>query len=321
MANENSTNGNIAIIENSTEDNQIIAASYNNTNLIELAEHADKLVEAAAKVKLAALRVTNQKDWVNMGGNPYLQVSGAEKIARIFGVSWTIGEPEIEEREDGHRIYTYKGVFSLNKWSVSIEAIGTKNSDSPFFTSRYINGQKIKLPSTEVDMTNVKKAAYTNCIGNGITRLLGLRNISYEDLDQVGIHSEKHNNVGYKSKSSQSNYQQSAIPVHPSSKVRQSSEAITAFLSEKQWKMIWAKLLSKYSGDREAAKQEYHQWFGESKKKQIEKIQFDNFMKNFIENKDVVDPIKDPIRKAIENTFSSSKDKNAEFKDDAVIPF
>ena len=52
----------------------------------------------------------------------------------------------------------------------------------------------------------MKKAAYTNCIGNGITRLLGLRNISYEDLEKVaGIKREQITQIEYRSKKKQDN--------------------------------------------------------------------------------------------------------------------
>lgn len=130
----------------------------------------------------------------------HLQVSGAEKIARLFGISWRIDEPIREELEGGHYIYTYKGYFSLA--GAEIEAIGSRSSKDPFFKRYvYVNGQRKELPPSEIDPGDVKKAAYTNCIGNGITRLLGLRNISYEDLEKVaGIKREQITKIKYGSK-------------------------------------------------------------------------------------------------------------------------
>ena len=172
--------------------------------LVELAAQAERRVEAINKIKAYSLRLTQPSDWVDQNGRPYLQVSGAEKIARLFGISWRIDEPIREELEGGHYIYTYKGYFSLA--GAEIEAIGSRSSKDPFF-KRYVyeNGERKELPPSEIDPGDVKKAAYTNCIGNGITRLLGLRNISYEDLEKVaGIKREQIAKIQYKSKDKQS---------------------------------------------------------------------------------------------------------------------
>jgi hypothetical protein len=45
----------------------------------------------------------------------------------------------------------------------------------------------------------VKKAAYTNLLGNGITRILGLRNLTWEDLQEfAGISKDQVGRVDYK---------------------------------------------------------------------------------------------------------------------------
>ena len=168
--------------------------------LVELAAQAERRVEAINKIKQYSLRLTQPGDWIDQNGRPYLQVSGAEKIARLFGISWRIDEPIREELEGGHFIYTYKGYFSLA--GAEIEAIGSRSSKDPFF-KRYVydGGERKELPPSEIDPGDVKKAAYTNCIGNGITRLLGLRNISYEDLEKVaGIKREQITKIKYGSK-------------------------------------------------------------------------------------------------------------------------
>jgi len=173
--------------------------------LVELAAQAERRVEAINKIKQYSLRLTQPGDWVDQNGRPYLQVSGAEKIARLFGISWRIDEPIREELEGGHYIYTYKGYFSLA--GAEIEVIGSRSSKDPFFKRYvYVNGERKELPPSEIDPGDVKKAAYTNCIGNGITRLLGLRNISYEDLEKVaGIKREQITQIEYRSKKNQDN--------------------------------------------------------------------------------------------------------------------
>lgn len=149
--------------------------------LIQIAEQAERRIDAVKKIKSVALKVTNAHDWVDQGGKPYLQASGSEKVARLFGISWRINEPTYDEDGDGHFSFTYRGEFSFQ--DVSIEAIGTRGSKDKFFSRSHGND----IPPSEIDKGNVKKAAYTNLLGNGITRLLGIRNLAYEDLAATGI--------------------------------------------------------------------------------------------------------------------------------------
>lgn len=176
-----------------------VPAIADNT-LIQLAEQAEKRIEAMAKIKRVALKLTNRHDWTDQGGKPYLQVSGAEKVARLFGISWQISEPVFETEDDGHFSYTYKGYFSIA--GATIEAIGTRSSKDGFFKKySWADGEKTELPPSAIDKGDVKKAAYTNLLGNGITRLLGLRNLTYEDLEEfAGITKDMIGKVEYKNK-------------------------------------------------------------------------------------------------------------------------
>jgi len=168
--------------------------------LISLAEQAEKRIDAMNKIKRVAIKLTNRHDWTDQGGKPYLSVSGSEKIARMFGISWRISEPIKETYDGGHFAYTYKGYFSLA--GATIEAIGTRSSKDGFFKKYSGRGDdRVELPASEIDGGDVKKSAYTNCIGNGITRLLGIRNLTYEDLQEfAGITKEMMAAVDYKKK-------------------------------------------------------------------------------------------------------------------------
>lgn len=187
----------------------VVVTPITDDTLISLAEQAERRIDAMTKIKRVSLKLTNRYDWTDQGGKPYLQVSGAEKIARMFGISWRISGPEQEQQESGHFAFTYKGFFSLA--GASIEVIGTRSSKDGFFkkydyTQKDDDGNNIKteLPASEIDRGDVKKAAYTNCIGNGITRILGLRNMTYEDLQEfAGITKEEIGKVDYKKKGKQ----------------------------------------------------------------------------------------------------------------------
>ena len=167
--------------------------------IIEVAKRAEQRIEAVKKIKQLALKITNNNDWVNEGGKPYLQGSGAEKVGRLFGVNWQISpDPVLDTAPDGHFQYTYEGTFTVGL--ASITAIGIRGSRSPWFSRKpkkdkngkviYENGEKVKedISPEEIDKANVMKSAHTNCIANGVCRILGIRGFTMEELAQVGIY-------------------------------------------------------------------------------------------------------------------------------------
>jgi len=163
--------------------------------LIELAEKSEKRIEAVKKIIRAALRITNHRDWVLFAGEPFLTCTGAEKIARLFGISWYNMQIEEEERQDEkgkYIVFTCKGRFRLK--DVEIEAVGTCSTRNKFF---YLAKGRVK-ELHEISIPDVKKAAYTNCIANGVKRLLGLRNLTLEDLKAAGVNIDKIARVTFK---------------------------------------------------------------------------------------------------------------------------
>jgi len=169
-----------------------VALGIDYDRLIVLADNAEKRIEAIKKIKVLTLRITNENDWKDMGGKPYLEGSGAEKVACFFGVNWRIDEPTLETDEDGHFTYTYSGKFGLG--GKEIECIGTRSSRSSFYSKK--GGADV--PPGEIDRSNVKKAAYTNCIANGVKRVLGIRNMTWDEIRQSGITPEKSGSIEYK---------------------------------------------------------------------------------------------------------------------------
>jgi hypothetical protein len=152
-------------------------------SLLRVAEMAERRIDAVIKIKQMALKVTNAGDWVDQSGRPYLFVSGSEKIANLFNISWRIDEPSVDTEPDGHYTYTLRGVFSIPGRSISAE--GSRSSKDPFFKKYDWNGGvKTEKPISAIDRRDVRMAALTNLLGNGITRLLGIRNLSYEDLEK-----------------------------------------------------------------------------------------------------------------------------------------
>jgi len=176
------------------ENGEMTSLEIADDTLVAVANQAEKRINAIKRIKEIVLKVTNSNDWVDQGGRPYLQTSGGEKVGSVFGISWEIYEPELTVEEDGHYSYTYKGKFRLG--DRKIEFSGSRGTKDPFFSKAH--GESV--PISEIDRNDIKKSAQTNLIGNGITRILGIRNLTWEELEAAGIHRGKTNRVDYDKK-------------------------------------------------------------------------------------------------------------------------
>ena len=162
-------------------------------------ERAQRQVEVLSKVLAIAVKRTNHFDWVDQGGKPYLTASGAEKLMPLFGISVsnTFYKKEFSKDDKGDfYFYVYRGTFS---WAgSSIEAVGTCSSRDKFFA--WDSKNQCYKPLSEVDEANIMKAAYSNMIVNGVTRVLGIRNLTWEQVESFGINRSKVAKVEYRSR-------------------------------------------------------------------------------------------------------------------------
>ena len=158
---------------------------------------AQKRLGTVPQLVELSLKVTNYRDWTLQDGSPYLGHSGAEKVARLFGVKISnvnIKKESTDDSEGKFYIYIITGKCSLPGDMDSIEAIGTCSQRDSFFSKA--KGER--RPTSEIDETNIMKAAYSNFMVNGITHLLGLRNLTVEQLTDAGVDLSKVLQVGFK---------------------------------------------------------------------------------------------------------------------------
>ncbi len=148
------------------------------------------------KVRVIALKATNHLDWIDQNGQPYLQGPGAEKVMRRFGLRvWDVKREKYTESDDkgDYYYFRYTARVGFNEREF-IEAVGTCSSRDQFFAMR--EGKLI--PTSEVDITNIEKSAYTNCLSNGVTRFLGIRSVEWKELEEViGIKKDQVQKVEY----------------------------------------------------------------------------------------------------------------------------
>lgn len=169
----------------------------NTDNILYLADRADRYIDAMNRIMDAALKITSELDWVLIGGKPYLQESGTTKVARLFGISiQLLGKPTVEFDNEGYKTYTYKARFMLKDQFVECE--GSRGMKEDFF-AKAGKDKPLKKPD-EIDDRDVKMAAYTNCLNNGIKRLIpNLRNIDIATLERAGLDPNKIQGYTFKS--------------------------------------------------------------------------------------------------------------------------
>lgn len=155
-----------------------------------------------------SIRQTNKSDWVNIGGKPYLEASGAHKVARLWGIGITnvSGKKVADSDEKGaYYRYKFKGDFSMKGEPVQ-EVIGTCSSRDAFFgqlsekkdkqSGEVIQEARFK-EQWEIDENNIEKKAYTNCINNGIKQFTGLKDVSWEEVNKYAKGSAEITKVKY----------------------------------------------------------------------------------------------------------------------------
>ena len=143
-----------------------------------------------------SLKQTTERDWVDQNGNPYLVHSGAEKVARLFGIKLSDIKTDrfmAEDTKGKYYIYKTTGTAMLPGKHDSIEAVGTCSQRDKFWAFRKNEWRD----SIEIDETNILKASYTNFVVNAITHLLGLRNITWDMLESAGIKRSEIQKVEY----------------------------------------------------------------------------------------------------------------------------
>lgn len=155
-------------------------------------EQAERMIELNKRLRRVVLNITDSADWVKMGNKWYLQASGAEKLMRDLGINLIeILERQIVEEPDGHFYVLYRGVFEFKGRRIVVD--GVRSSRDPFFSQR--KGQSI--PPDQINRSLVIKSAFSNMIARGVSILLGLRNLTDEDLKGI-IEEEKVTKVEFK---------------------------------------------------------------------------------------------------------------------------
>lgn len=150
-------------------------------------KEAEKYFELHDKIRMLSIKMTSPNDWIDQAGRPYMEYTGATKIAKAFGVK-IYGEDEtkgpkmtkdvLADDKGDYYIYKVEGCAEWNK--IKQPQIGMCSTRDGFF-GKTAEGYK---PLSEVDLTNVQKKAYTNFLNRVIKTLLGL-SFTWEEIEEM----------------------------------------------------------------------------------------------------------------------------------------
>ena len=193
-------------MENNKSTDVEVIAEYQDSD-VALMESAEKRIKMLERFKTMALKITKPHDWVMnstpSGPRPYLQATGAEPVARLFGVTWKIDRVERKDdvAPDGTSYYVFEvyGSHTISKTGETIDTYGARSSLDRFYQGQEKEATK-DSPAKYIDWRDVKQAAISNFEVNGITRLLGLRNVTAEMLQEAGVDLSQVPGVSYSGK-------------------------------------------------------------------------------------------------------------------------
>jgi hypothetical protein len=158
-------------------------------------EQRNKLLERVLEV---AIRSTHAGQWVSQGDKPWPTAPAAEVMARRCAVAVSdLAKEKIVSADDKgtYYLWLYECTATLPGGWDSMRAIGTCSSRDTFLGTETKEGR----PLSEIDEGNIMKAAYSNMLVNAVTRLLGVRNLTWERLESLGIRRGETQQVSYRS--------------------------------------------------------------------------------------------------------------------------
>lgn len=152
-------------------------------DLLAIIERRNQMLE---RILDYAIRATHAGQWVDQQGKPWPTAAAAEVMARRCAVSVrNVQSNKVPSSDDKGPFYMYvvTATASLPGGYDAIESMGTCSSRDTFLGTQTREGR----PLSEIDEGNILKAAYSNMLVNAITRLLGVRNLTWEQLITMGI--------------------------------------------------------------------------------------------------------------------------------------
>jgi hypothetical protein len=163
-----------------------------NQSVEQTVANAEKYLQSMNQIRKLSIKLLNNGDISDQGGKPYLEKSACDKIASAFGVKifdvTFERDPETDDKGE-YLIYTcnLRGIWNNHEES----EIGTCSTRDDFFGKRAGNYK----PLSEVDLTDIKKKAFTNGANRIIKKLIGL-SFTWQEIAELSDGKISQENVG-----------------------------------------------------------------------------------------------------------------------------
>lgn len=172
-------------------DNEIVQVNAEEESSIMLSnmENRVQLIKYAISI---IPQVCHERNILDMGGNPYIDSDGCQKIAVAAGISFSRPQVEsewVDDPDTGARVYEVIVEGEANLGNKSIFEVGGCNSQDKFLSSR-------KLPTLQLKL-EVKKKALANWQGRCVRTLLGLKELTWKELENAGFRQGKAPSIDY----------------------------------------------------------------------------------------------------------------------------
>lgn len=157
--------------------------------------------EILRRQRQVILRQTNHLDWQAYPGGRYrINDGGLSKLKGPAGLIIEDIQSWEERGEDNHGQYidfyysAWGRLARLGDFSPRIYALGSRSSRDLFFRQAKNRVKDLR----EIDLADVRKAALTNLKVNLLSELLGIKNVTADDLKAAGIEVGKVTGIEYK---------------------------------------------------------------------------------------------------------------------------
>jgi hypothetical protein len=157
-------------------------------------ETASKQIELRSRLIMTALKALKPHDFQDFEGKPYLEGEGAARIMAVVR-GFKVSEAKfIIEQIAPH--YFVDCSIPIEFMGATTVAIGDCSTSDSFFTGRdgkggrfkrYIDQTGSEIMATRLLLGDAKKKARENAISRGVSELLGLKGLTWVDLEQLGF--------------------------------------------------------------------------------------------------------------------------------------
>lgn len=155
-------------------------------------------------LRAEGLKMTQPKHWTVQGPVPWLNSLGTDHMARLFGISGRVTnrEKQVCKGEDGSDYYIWHVTVSVSLPGQpdAFEGVGAATSRDKFLgTLEEVEGRRSARTMADVEPNVIKKAT-TDAHRTAIHHLLGLRQLTWPDLESAGIKKSDVQAVNYRGK-------------------------------------------------------------------------------------------------------------------------